>query len=152
MVCSNEPGYYEDGRFGIRVENLVVVEEADTEFRWGWGGGRWREGGGLKEGVAGGGRCRARSLGWTRATRRAAVPNLVAPRPVPRAFQACRACPPPLHSTPTTPDETRFGGTTFLKFRRLTLVPIQTKLIEPSLMTAAEIAWLDDYHKEVGGH
>lgn len=34
MVCSNEPGYYEDGRFGIRVENLVVVEEADTEFRW----------------------------------------------------------------------------------------------------------------------
>lgn len=33
MVCSNEPGYYEDGRFGIRVENLVVVEEAPTEFR-----------------------------------------------------------------------------------------------------------------------
>ena len=34
MVCSNEPGYYEDGRFGVRIENLAVVEEADTEFRW----------------------------------------------------------------------------------------------------------------------
>lgn len=35
MVCSNEPGYYEDGGFGIRVENLLTVEEAGTEFRWG---------------------------------------------------------------------------------------------------------------------
>ncbi|KAI8470117.1 MAG: hypothetical protein J3K34DRAFT_459008 [Monoraphidium minutum] len=75
MVCSNEPGYYEDGRFGIRVENLVVVEEADTEFR--------------------------------------------------------------------------FGGISFLRFRRLTLVPIQTKMIEPGLMKPEEVAWLDDYHKEV---
>lgn len=34
MVCSNEPGYYEDGGFGIRIENLVIIEEAPTEFRW----------------------------------------------------------------------------------------------------------------------
>lgn len=34
MVCSNEPGYYEDGAFGIRIENLFVVKEADTAFRW----------------------------------------------------------------------------------------------------------------------
>ncbi len=33
MVCSNEPGYYEDGAFGIRIENLFVVKEADTAFR-----------------------------------------------------------------------------------------------------------------------
>ena len=33
MVCSNEPGYYEDGAFGIRVENLFVVKEASTDFR-----------------------------------------------------------------------------------------------------------------------
>lgn len=33
MICSNEPGYYEDGGFGIRVENLLAIEEADTEFR-----------------------------------------------------------------------------------------------------------------------
>ena len=40
MVCSNEPGYYEDGAFGIRVENLFVVVEVDTEFRCraGWCG------------------------------------------------------------------------------------------------------------------
>ncbi|WP_050602825.1 aminopeptidase P family protein [Ruegeria sp. 6PALISEP08] len=28
MVLSNEPGYYREGAFGIRIENLVVVEEA----------------------------------------------------------------------------------------------------------------------------
>jgi Xaa-Pro aminopeptidase len=27
MILSNEPGYYAEGRFGIRIENLVVVEE-----------------------------------------------------------------------------------------------------------------------------
>ncbi len=32
MVVSNEPGYYEAGEFGIRVENLVyVIPDADTE-------------------------------------------------------------------------------------------------------------------------
>ncbi len=28
MVLSNEPGYYRDGAFGIRLENLIVVEPA----------------------------------------------------------------------------------------------------------------------------
>lgn len=28
MILSNEPGYYREGRFGIRIENLVTVEEA----------------------------------------------------------------------------------------------------------------------------
>lgn len=32
MVLSNEPGYYEDGNFGIRIENLMVVVESETEF------------------------------------------------------------------------------------------------------------------------
>ena len=27
MIVSNEPGYYAAGEFGIRIENLVVVEE-----------------------------------------------------------------------------------------------------------------------------
>ena len=27
MICSNEPGHYEDGKFGIRVENLLTVEK-----------------------------------------------------------------------------------------------------------------------------
>ncbi|WP_273444313.1 aminopeptidase P family protein [Neolewinella agarilytica] len=31
MVLSNEPGYYKTGEYGIRVENLVVVREADAE-------------------------------------------------------------------------------------------------------------------------
>ncbi|GHE00036.1 X-Pro aminopeptidase [Defluviimonas sp. 20V17] len=28
MILSNEPGYYREGAFGIRIENLVVVDEA----------------------------------------------------------------------------------------------------------------------------
>ena len=27
MICSNEPGYYKTGEYGIRIENLVVVHE-----------------------------------------------------------------------------------------------------------------------------
>jgi len=30
MILSNEPGYYREGAFGIRLENLVVVEEAEV--------------------------------------------------------------------------------------------------------------------------
>ncbi len=29
MILSNEPGYYREGAFGIRIENLVVVREAE---------------------------------------------------------------------------------------------------------------------------
>lgn len=31
MIMSNEPGYYLEGEFGIRVENLVIVKEAPQE-------------------------------------------------------------------------------------------------------------------------
>lgn len=31
MILSNEPGFYEDGNFGIRIENLVLVKEANTK-------------------------------------------------------------------------------------------------------------------------
>ena len=27
MICSNEPGYYKAGEYGIRIENLIVVRE-----------------------------------------------------------------------------------------------------------------------------
>ena len=30
MIVSNEPGYYREGAFGIRIENLLVVTPADT--------------------------------------------------------------------------------------------------------------------------
>ncbi|PVA11305.1 X-Pro aminopeptidase [Pelagivirga sediminicola] len=29
MILSNEPGYYREGHFGIRIENLIVVQKAD---------------------------------------------------------------------------------------------------------------------------
>lgn len=75
MIVSNEPGYYEDRSFGIRIENLLVVREVET-------------------------------------------PN-------------------------------RFGGITYLGFEKLTFVPIQSKLVDLSLVSAAEIEWLNNYHSEV---
>jgi len=34
MVCSNEPGYYEDGAFGCRIENLFVIVPAETKNKF----------------------------------------------------------------------------------------------------------------------
>lgn len=34
-VLSNEPGYYEDGNFGIRIENIIVVKEVKTKNNFG---------------------------------------------------------------------------------------------------------------------
>ena len=31
MILSNEPGYYKSGAYGIRIENLVLVEERSIE-------------------------------------------------------------------------------------------------------------------------
>ncbi len=30
MICSNEPGYYKAGEYGIRIENLVLIEPRDV--------------------------------------------------------------------------------------------------------------------------
>jgi Xaa-Pro aminopeptidase len=38
------------------------------------------------------------------------------------------------------------GERDMLSFETLTLCPIDRRLIEPSLMTAEEIGWLDAYH------
>ncbi|KAL8152136.1 hypothetical protein V2J09_021944 [Rumex salicifolius] len=35
MTVTDEPGYYEDGQFGIRLENVLIVKEADTKFNFG---------------------------------------------------------------------------------------------------------------------
>jgi len=35
MTLSNEPGYYADGRFGIRIENIVIVRAAETPNNFG---------------------------------------------------------------------------------------------------------------------
>lgn len=74
MILSNEPGYYKEGAFGIRIENLVLVIEAPA--------------------IAG------------------------AEKPM-NAFET------------------------------ITLVPIDRRLVDVSLMTRDEIAWLDSYHARV---
>jgi Xaa-Pro aminopeptidase len=73
MMLSNEPGYYKEGAFGIRIENLILVEPRDVA-------GAERE---------------------------------------------------------------MFG------FETLSFAPIDLRLIEPSLLTGDEIAWLNAYHDKV---
>nr|XP_025884905.1 aminopeptidase P1-like [Solanum lycopersicum] len=35
MAVTDEPGYYEDGNFGIRIENVLIVKEGNTKFNFG---------------------------------------------------------------------------------------------------------------------
>jgi Xaa-Pro aminopeptidase len=35
LIFLLEPGYYEDGNFGIRLENVLVVKDANTKFNFG---------------------------------------------------------------------------------------------------------------------
>jgi Xaa-Pro aminopeptidase len=89
MIVSNEPGYYEDGRFGIRIENLLEIEMVDE---------------GEKSVVNGD-----------------------------------DSMNPPVGKT----------SKQFLKFRPLTLIPIQKSLIRLEIMTKEELDWLDSYHNVV---
>ncbi|KAH9903710.1 aminopeptidase-like protein [Xylariomycetidae sp. FL2044] len=34
-VISNEPGFYEDGSYGIRIENVIMVKEVQTKHKFG---------------------------------------------------------------------------------------------------------------------
>jgi Xaa-Pro aminopeptidase len=49
-----------------------------------------------------------------------------------------------------TPCEIAGAEREMLGFETLTLAPIDRNLVDKSLLTAAEIAWLDDYHARVG--
>lgn len=31
MIVTNEPGYYEEDKYGIRIENIMVVEKSTNE-------------------------------------------------------------------------------------------------------------------------
>ncbi len=34
MIVSNEPGYYEEGKFGIRIENLIYIEKVKNKLKF----------------------------------------------------------------------------------------------------------------------
>ena len=84
MVVSNEPGYYEDGNFGIRIENLLEISHVKPEC-----------------------------------------------------------------SDDKDSHGSRSKDKTFLKFEKLTMIPIQKNLIDLDLMTSDELDWLDAYHQRV---
>ena len=34
MTVTNEPGFYEAGKFGIRIENVLIVREVSTPYNY----------------------------------------------------------------------------------------------------------------------
>ncbi len=34
-MLSDEPGYYDDGNFGIRIENIIMAREVETKHHFG---------------------------------------------------------------------------------------------------------------------
>ena len=34
MIVSNDPGYYEKGKFGIRIENLLAVKKIKNSYKF----------------------------------------------------------------------------------------------------------------------
>lgn len=32
VTKATEPGYYEDGQFGVRVENVVLIKQTETKY------------------------------------------------------------------------------------------------------------------------
>ena len=49
----------------------------------------------------------------------------------------------------TEPAKVQGGDREMMSFETLTLVPIDRRLIDPALLTPAEVAWIDDYHARV---
>ena len=96
MVVSNEPGFYADGEFGIRIENLLEVQyvEEDEDNN------------------------KANGDATAEVTTKLTEPVAV--------------------------DKKKF-----LKFSKLTMIPIQKNLIDLQLMSTMELDWLDAYHEEV---
>jgi Xaa-Pro aminopeptidase len=41
MIVTDEPGYYHDGEFGIRIENILIVESKNTKNNFPAGNGKW---------------------------------------------------------------------------------------------------------------
>lgn len=35
MIVTNEPGYYADGKYGIRIESVLIVKEVETPWNFG---------------------------------------------------------------------------------------------------------------------
>ena len=89
MIVSNEPGYYEDNNFGIRIENLLEIQPVITPTE------------------------------------------------------------EPTNGDAPSPPPAKGNKKKFLKFSKLTMIPIQKNLIDVSIMTEPELDWIDQYHADV---
>ncbi|CAC5381437.1 pepP [Mytilus coruscus] len=120
MILSDEPGYYEDGKFGVRIENLALVKKADTQHNFKNKGFLTFE-----------------TITLVPIQNKMIVPSLLTEKEPRKCLgDMC-------------PDLTsNFKNKGFLTFETITLVPIQNKMIVPSLLTEKEINWINDYHTQ----
>ena len=109
MTISNEPGYYADGKFGIRIESIVLVREVKTPNNFGDKG----------------------FLGFENVTMYVSF--------LPFTFS------PPHHPKY---NKLSMQISFFLCFTN-SRCPIQTKLVDVTLLSEAEKVWLNKYHVEI---
>ena len=154
-VISDEPGYYVDGGWGIRIENIVVVKEIDVSRKLG-----------AECAVAAAASAASSSSKTTlgaggRATKDA-DPNGSGEATTPSngdVIDNKEASDTTDHkaskdkdATATAADENGDSDNEdedrkpFLTFETVTMVPLCRKLIHTPLLTAEEVAWIDEYH------
>ena len=126
---TDEPGYYEDGAFGIRIENVLVVVEAETEVR--------QDGEERTKGGGGAGHRWLLSPGYSRLDHHPISPV------------TCTRTHTRTHAHNQFNRQHTFGGAPFLTFEPITLCPLARNLIDTALLTHDELAWVDDYHERV---
>ncbi|KAJ0079247.1 hypothetical protein Patl1_22630 [Pistacia atlantica] len=118
MIVSNEPGYYEDHAFGIRIENLLYIKEVDTPNRFG--------------GTA--------YLGFEKLTF-VPIQNMELFNVL--VSHAASLIKWSLYNMMTMCSKSRSA---LLSYENES---VATKLVDLSLLSVAEIDWLNDYHSQV---
>ncbi len=124
MVTSNEPGYYEDGCFGIRIENVCDIVEADTPHRCVY------------------------MLSWFCSVSYVCTHVRNTDDDHEKCFVS-NSYDNIIYRMALWFTVLRFGGKAYLRLRTISLAPIQRSLIDVSLLTDDELQWLNDYHAEV---
>ena len=146
MIVSNEPGYYEDGKFGIRIENLAMIHEAGTEFRCATV---------LSSSVYIG--CNSNGA---HGCRRCILPALPAKDVLRGHRHICALCvtcsAAAAHLCLSLQKHMgkvaawcRFAGKAYMTMTPLTYVPIETKLMNVAELSPEERNWVNAYHAQV---
>ena len=156
-VISDEPGFYWDGEWGIRIENIVVVKEIEVKGPPVSASAKKPEANGAHVAVdetSSNGVARARSEETSKDkmviddTTTAATQDANANANASNSAQDPDSKPNETKAEEEKPKE-KDKKKPFLTFETVTMVPLCRKLIETSALTPPEREWVDVYHATV---